>query len=112
MTCLLVGLGVPLALTWHVLPFSGTASFYVLKGLLLLPTAMSSSSVAMYLEALGHCFTLPLGEGSHLKCVKVSGPLPLKKEKGKSVPCNKEKVHTKPMDEDKDENEDASGDSK
>ena len=45
-TCLLVGLGVPLALALRAPYFDGTASFRVLEGLLSLPTTTSSSSVA------------------------------------------------------------------
>ena len=60
----------------------------------------------VYLKALGGCFVPPPGEGSSPKDVKVSGPSPLKKGKGRSVSRNKRKGHAKPVDED----EDASGD--
>ena len=63
----------------------------------------------MYLETLGHRLAPPPEDDPRFKRVKFSGPSPLDKRKGKSVPCNKGKGRARPVDAD--EHEDASGDS-
>ena len=62
-----------------------------------------------YLETIKHCLAELTEDDPRFKRVKFSGPSPLDKGKGKSVPRNKGKGCAKAVDED--DHEDASGDS-
>ena len=61
------------------------------------------------LQSIEPCIDAPRRDGPRFKRVKFSGPSPLDKGKGKSVPRNKGKGRAKAVDED--DHEDASGDS-